>query len=208
MIEELQGAIKEHNAKGEGLKRQSPNITPSKNQSQEDEATPEGGNGGKGKGREHPPISNDQDIPGSVLDEEHAAKRRTLQQRLREMLLVLHRVKFLQGDVYHVLGGQHSASETEAYGVADVIRRDLLKGSLTYPLYGFLRLIIPTAPEEDANRLMQTLDMTRIGREGILAPDLHIAVPFLDGGCKYLRSRELVSLYLLIVKILPLMTLH
>lgn len=144
---ELQNAIKEHNAKGEALKRQSPNITPSENQNQED-VSPEGGNGEKGKEREHSLISNDEDIPRSVLDEEHAAKRRALQQRLKEMRLVLHRVKFLQGDVYHVLGSQHSASEAEAYGTADEIRRDLLKGSLVCTLYGFSRLTsFPQVPK-------------------------------------------------------------
>jgi E3 ubiquitin-protein ligase SHPRH len=148
LTEELQNAIKEHNAKGEALKGQSPDSIPGENQNQEDEAIPEGGNGGKGKEREHSPISNDQDNTRSVLGEEHAAKRRALQQRLREMRLVLHRVKFLQGDVYHVLGSQHSALETEAYGIADEIRRELLKGTLICTLYKFLRLIsFPKAPK-------------------------------------------------------------
>lgn len=148
LTEELQRAIKEHNAKDEALKRQPLNTIQSENQNQEDEVIPEGGNSGKGKERERSPISNNQNIPRLILDEEHAAKRRVLQQRLREMRLVLHRVKFLQGDVYHVLGGQYSAAETEAYGVADEIRRDLLRGPLIFPLNEFSRLIpFPQVPK-------------------------------------------------------------
>lgn len=49
---------------------------------------------------------------------------------------------------------------------------------------------------------MQTLDLTRIGREGMSAPDLHIQVPFLDDGSKNQKSRELVFLSLT-VKIYP-----
>jgi len=59
-------------------------------------------------------------------EEEQAVRRRSLNQRLRETRLVLHRIKFLQGDVYHVLDNQHSSEES--YGVANEIRRELLKG--------------------------------------------------------------------------------
>ncbi len=196
LIEELQNTIKEHNAKGEALKRQSLSLPPNENQDHRegDDVMPETGNGEKGKEREHSPTSNDEDTPRTVLDEEHATRRRALQQRLREIRLVLHRVKFLQGDVYHVLGSQHSAAEVEAYGIADEIRRDLLKGSLISAFHGQSRLIIFTGPEEDANRSMQTLNLTRIGREGISSPDLHIEVPFLSDDCKAQRSRELVFL--------------
>ena len=45
----------------------------------------------------------------------------------RESRVTLHRVKFLQGDVYHVLGGSNAAAEDAAYAAAEDIRRGLLK---------------------------------------------------------------------------------
>jgi E3 ubiquitin-protein ligase SHPRH len=47
--------------------------------------------------------------------------------RLRETRVILHHVKFMQGDVYHVLGQKYQAEEEAAYGAAEQIRSDLLK---------------------------------------------------------------------------------
>lgn len=90
---------------------------------------------GKGKAIERdesePPSSDedaeDYDLPKTPAGQEHGIKRRALQQRLRESNVTLHRVKFLQGDVYHVLGGSHSAAEDAAYAAAEEIRRSLLR---------------------------------------------------------------------------------
>ena len=68
----------------------------------------------------------DGDLPNTLADEEHGKKRSGLQNRLRECRLVLHQAKFLQGDIYHILGT--SQSEDEAYGAAEKLRHDLLKG--------------------------------------------------------------------------------
>jgi E3 ubiquitin-protein ligase SHPRH len=68
------------------------------------------------------------DLPRTLADEEHGKRRGALQNRLRECRLALHQAKFLQGDIYHILG--ISQSEDEAYGVAEKLRQDLLKGEL------------------------------------------------------------------------------
>ena len=67
-------------------------------------------------------------MPKTPAGKQHKAQRGALKSRLREARLTLHRIKFLLGDVYHVLGGVHSTSEDAAYEVAEQIRRDLLKG--------------------------------------------------------------------------------
>lgn len=98
---------------------------------------------GKGKGREFErdsasPIdldldfSDDEDVedrglPKTPAGEDHRVKRMALLARLRECLIVLHRVKFLQGDVYHVLGSSSSEKEDAAYADAEGLRKDLLK---------------------------------------------------------------------------------
>lgn len=69
----------------------------------------------------------DRGLPKTPAGEEHSIKRRALQQRLRECLMVMHRVKFLQGDVYHVLGASQSDKEDAAYAAAETLRKNLLK---------------------------------------------------------------------------------
>ncbi|KXN90818.1 hypothetical protein AN958_03472 [Leucoagaricus sp. SymC.cos] len=155
LIEEIQTVIQHHSERGKALG-----------------VAPEGG-----APKQPQDINNtDSDKVKKALEEEYKVKRRALQQRLREVRLVLHRIKFLQGDVYHALGGQYTDSETESYGVAEEIRRDLLKGS-----------------EEEASRLMATLsvDKTQVGKENVSAPDLLIDIPFLPDGCKLLKSLDL-----------------
>lgn len=66
-------------------------------------------------------------IPKTRAGAEHILKRVTLVKRLRDCNLVLHKVKFLQGDVYHVLGTSYSDAEDAAYAAAERLRRDLLK---------------------------------------------------------------------------------
>jgi len=85
----------------------------------------------------------DGDLPRTPAGEEHLNKRRALQQRLRECYLVLHRIKFLQGDIYHVLGETEAAKEDAAYAVAEDLRHRLLRSechdcppvtTLTHPI--------------------------------------------------------------------------
>lgn len=94
----------------------------------------------KGKGKERPGLSESEHESGeeslllrSPAGEEYKKIRSALQNRLRECRLTLHRVKFFQGDVYHCLGGDYSASEDAAYDAAEEIRRELLKGLFRQP---------------------------------------------------------------------------
>jgi E3 ubiquitin-protein ligase SHPRH len=66
-------------------------------------------------------------LPKTVAGEEHIHKSRALQQRLRECYLSLHRVKFLQGDVYHWMGESKAEEEVAAYEAAEGPRSKLLK---------------------------------------------------------------------------------
>ena len=44
----------------------------------------------------------------------------------------MHKVQFLKGDVYHVLGERYANDETVAYGCAEELRRVLLKSMLAF----------------------------------------------------------------------------
>lgn len=111
LLEELHNAIRRHTEKGKAPI---------------DTQVPDNGTSAGNKEKERENSSHEEET--TTAGEEHITRRRTLQQRLRETRLVLHRVKFLQGDVYHVLDSQHPSEES--YRVADEIRRELLKGSL------------------------------------------------------------------------------
>ncbi|KAF9023793.1 hypothetical protein BDZ89DRAFT_1069602 [Hymenopellis radicata] len=121
---------------------------------------------------------------GEVLMKEHAAqnaklpektpihrnKRHALRQRAREVRIVLHRVKFLQGDVYNVLGESFAAEEAAAYGFCEELRRELLK-----------------VTAEDANSGMAELDIDAT-KHGVDADTLMVELPYLeDGGLKSVR---------------------
>ena len=66
-------------------------------------------------------------LPKTPAGDEHRSRRRAIKQRLRETLVLLHKVKFLRGDVYHVLG--NTVEEDAAYQAAEEFRRQLLKGA-------------------------------------------------------------------------------
>ncbi|KAJ8588204.1 hypothetical protein M405DRAFT_934254 [Rhizopogon salebrosus TDB-379] len=114
----------------------------------------------------------DRDLPRNPAGKEHSMKRRALQQCPRECLMVLHRAKFLQGEIYHVLGASQSDKEDASYAAAETLRKDLLK-----------------ATEESANQVMTLLRADIIGW-GVDEESLQIPVPTLDGG--YLRSTHLI----------------
>lgn len=118
LIDEILAAITAHKAKGDSL-------APPK----EVNGAPNEGNG-KGKERQMsaPHIESDDDDTPTAAEKADGVKARALQQRLRECRVTLHQVMFLLGDVYHVLGASHAASEDTSYQAAELVRRDLLKG--------------------------------------------------------------------------------
>jgi E3 ubiquitin-protein ligase SHPRH len=126
MIEEVTAALADHTAEGALLMKDGArNMAPA-----------EGINNDKGKQRqvsENPSETSDheEDSPHTLAGEEHGRGRSGLQNRLRECRLTLHKAKFLQGDIYHILGV--SRSEDEAYAAAEKLRHDLLKGERLNP---------------------------------------------------------------------------
>jgi E3 ubiquitin-protein ligase SHPRH len=69
----------------------------------------------------------DSGLPKTPAGDEHLHKSRALQQRLRDCYLTLHKVKFIQGDMYHWMGESKAVEEELAYKAADGIRKKLLK---------------------------------------------------------------------------------
>ena len=126
-IKELEDVLANHDLKGKALKAEAAHHQQEKSDLS-----------GKGKGRtisEADESDDDDDdegdgeesgLPKTSVGDEHRTKRRAIKRRLREGFLLLHKVKFLQGDVYHVLG--KSEEEDAAYQIADELRRKLLKG--------------------------------------------------------------------------------
>ena len=141
LIAEIKAAIAQHYQKGEALKKEAQRVKESRKQSLGDGSQPMSTSKGKGKevSREVSPSTEDGEeddiedrgLPKTLVGEEHRHKRHALQQRLRECIMVLHRVKFLQGDVYHVLGPSNSEKEDAGYGAAERLRKDLLKCKLS-----------------------------------------------------------------------------
>ena len=86
--------------------------------------------GKKGKGTSSSGAVDDDfdDFIHSAAGEEFAGKRQSLASLHREHLVLQHRVHFLLGDVYHMLGSSYSVSEDDAYTAADDTRKLLLKG--------------------------------------------------------------------------------
>lgn len=145
IIDDIKTAIAEHHVKGEALKSEARALRESR---QQNLPNPSEIDKSKGKGRAMSPLSDedediddleDRDLPKNPAGEEHSIKRRALQQRQRECLMVLHRVKFLQGDIYHVLGASQSDKEDASYTAAETLRKDLLKSTLfqRLALYSF-----------------------------------------------------------------------
>lgn len=130
-LEEIRDALAKHDAKGKILIEEAALLRQQRESSPEPSATDKG----KGKARDRDDEREDEGgeedpeekgLPKTPAGEEHRVKRRTLKHRLREGHVLLHRVKFLQGDVYHVLG--RSVDEDAAYQAAEKLRRELLKG--------------------------------------------------------------------------------
>ncbi|KAK7680847.1 hypothetical protein QCA50_016157 [Cerrena zonata] len=191
LIADIQAALDEHAAKGEILKAQAKEDQASfgrdvTNTTDSQEVPPDTDAGdkdkGKGKGRARDPSpsgasvgSEDTDVPKNAAGEEHLHKRMALQQRLREAQIILHKVHFLKGDVYHILGATHSDSENEAYAAAEELRRLLLKST-----------------ESAAKRAMAQL-VHDASKEGIEEDKLYIDVPFFGKVPPKSKSKELME---------------
>ncbi|KAG8915263.1 hypothetical protein FRC00_006131 [Tulasnella sp. 408] len=68
---------------------------------------------------------NPEPLPASAEGDEHRHIRQGLLTRIREAQVVLHRIEFCLGDLYHQLG--KAKEEEESYGEAEGLRRSLLK---------------------------------------------------------------------------------
>ena len=132
-IREIKNVLEEHDVKGKVLKEEAALLRQKQAEIYAEETVVT--SKGKGKAREESPERLDeggededpeeQGLPKTPAGEEHRAKRMAIKQRLREGTLTMHRVKFFQGDVYHVLG--NSEAEDAAYQAAERLRRELLK---------------------------------------------------------------------------------
>ncbi|KAK0216540.1 SNF2 family N-terminal domain-containing protein [Armillaria nabsnona] len=167
LIDEIESAITDHDVKGDVLKKEAaarrasqPELPSRKGKERELSWTPS-------------EDTDDDGLPRTPAGEEHGIKRRALQQRLRESRMVLHRVKFLQGDTYHVLGDSFAAEESAAYAECEEMRHNLLKST-----------------EDEANRGMAQLDVDAT-KHGIDEDTLTIPLPYLEEGG--IRSRDIVD---------------
>ncbi|KAI6013221.1 SNF2 family N-terminal domain-containing protein [Pisolithus marmoratus] len=174
LIAEVKAAIAQHHKKGEALKKAAQALRESRKQNLADHSQPPPSYKGKEKEiiRELSPLSDigdedeveDRGLPNTPAGEDHRAKRHGLQQRLRECYIVLHRIKFLQGDVHHVLGPSCSEKENACYSIAETMRRDLLK-----------------SVEDSATKAMLSLHIDKTAR-GVTEQELHITLPYFTGG--------------------------
>ncbi len=125
-------------------------------------------------------LSEYEGLPKTAAGEEHVHKSRALQQRLRECYLTLHRVKFLQGDVYHWMGESKAGEEAAAYGVADGLRNKLLKCMFSHILSS--AYVTPlSVPEESAMKAMAQLGAD-VGKRKLVEKDILVEVPYCPRG--------------------------
>lgn len=137
IIQEVEAEIALHDEKGEALKKEAAALRAARRKS----AEPEPSDKGKGKARVVDDFSsdesdddddsmNDEGMPKTPAGREHVHKKTGLVNRLRDCYLSLHRVKFLQGDVYHAMGEHKAVDEEAAYAAAEALRKRLLKCGL------------------------------------------------------------------------------
>ena len=127
LIDDINAALAVHSEKGAAIKAEAAKLRAERSQALA------GTDKGKGKARSISDLSDDDSdddgLPRNVAGEEHSSKTLALQLRLREARISLHKVHFLKGDVYHVLGEAHVDNEREAYERAEELRRLLLRGT-------------------------------------------------------------------------------
>jgi E3 ubiquitin-protein ligase SHPRH len=112
VIADVLSAIADHDDKGVELKAEAASLLDNSLSTFDDESDNESDDGG---------------LPKTPAGDEHLHKSRALQQRLRDFYLTLHKVKFIQGDMYHWMGESKAMEEELAYKAADGIRKKLLK---------------------------------------------------------------------------------
>lgn len=135
LIADINDALAEHAKEGERLKTEAAQLRAFRRPGSDPGPSNEAQGNGKGKGtaREQSDspeldLEDEEGIPRTPAGDAHRTKGQSLQLRLREARIVLHKIKFLQGDVYHILGKSYEESENEAYASAEDLRRMLLKG--------------------------------------------------------------------------------
>ncbi|THG95740.1 hypothetical protein EW026_g5964 [Hermanssonia centrifuga] len=122
---------------------------------------------------DHESFDGDDDgLPRNSVGDRYRTKRNALQLRLRECQVTLHKVQFLKGDIYHILGESFGEQESAAYAAAEDLRRILLKTT-----------------EHAARRAMAQLHND--ADASITEEELYIEVPFVDEGGK--RSQDLID---------------
>ena len=126
MMADVKEAIAQHTKEGERLKEETARLRAARRKGFADDQEAEGDKG-KGKGRANgdtPEVdlqgleADGEGIPRNPAGDAHRAKSTSLSQRLRENRIVFHKIKSLQGDVYHVLGKPYENAENEAYAAA------------------------------------------------------------------------------------------
>ncbi|KAH9837867.1 SNF2 family N-terminal domain-containing protein [Rhodofomes roseus] len=171
LIDDISAALADHAEKGVALK-----AGAAKRRAELSQAS---SSGEKGKGRASTELSDDdvdadeQGLPRNRAGEEHTSKTSALQLRLREARISLHKVHFLKGDVYHVLGEAYAGAENEAYAKADEMRRLLLKGT----------------GDTAARAMTHVMDAT--SNKSLKESELHIEVPYCEPGG--IRSADLIE---------------
>ncbi|KAI9456133.1 SNF2 family N-terminal domain-containing protein [Lactarius psammicola] len=171
VISEVLSSVADHDAEGEKLKAEAAALRAARREKQASRQNAGHIRGDDGRREDHcssmfddDNLSDYEELPKTAAGEEHAHKSRALQQRLRECYLTLHRVKFLQGDVYHWMGDSKAGEEAAAYEAADGLRSKLLK-----------------FPEESAMRAMAQLGAD-IGKRKLVEKDILVEVPYCPQG--------------------------
>ncbi|OJT14448.1 hypothetical protein TRAPUB_9026 [Trametes pubescens] len=167
LVSDLSDVLAEHAKEGEKLKEETSRLRELRHQATTHHAADH--NKGKGRARSDSPDydsveADEEGLPHNPIGDAHRAKAGMLQNRIRDARIILHKVKFLQGDVYHVLGEQYANQENEAYAAAEELRRVLLKGT-----------------EDAASRAMTYLDHDPIVK-ALNEKDLFVKIPYLDKG--------------------------
>jgi E3 ubiquitin-protein ligase SHPRH len=129
--------IAKHDAKGVQLKAEAASLHAARGEKQHIRRNVRNNHGGTQGTRPHivdddssideDDESDDSGLPKTQAGEEHLHKSRALQQRLRDCYLTLHRVKFLQGDMFHWIGKSKGAEEATSYKAAEETRSKILQ---------------------------------------------------------------------------------
>ena len=135
LIADVLEAMEAHAKEGERLKAE---VRAARRQNSSDaQSDVSAGDKGKGKGKERAmdrdeahdleQPADDDDIPRNAIGEAYKGKQIAITSRLREARISFHKVQFLLGDVYHVLGSAYEDTENKAYASAEDMRRLLLR---------------------------------------------------------------------------------